>query len=223
MNQIHTHATHRNALAGCYHQSKFCILCHVASHIFSHAEVYYSYSPYWLKVLRMWSCGMWCCVIYLAVQPHIQEDHSLYVHHNENLVSHVEIIVWKTGGCCGLQLSDWVVWFLWEHHVMYTILITGVELKEDVLWSTLLQHDAKQQHTFFMAVLGTQMSLCVIPCRRMLSFSCNLCIQSNGKVLNLANIVADTSHVHWTHQIVEALVVYVSLKYLILRSLDQIM
>lgn len=94
MNQIHTDAADRNALAGYYHQSKFCIfLWHVASHIFSHAEVYYSYSPYWLKVLRLWSCGMWCCVMYLAVQPHIQEDHSLNVHHNESLVSHVEIIV----------------------------------------------------------------------------------------------------------------------------------
>ena len=36
---------------------------------------------------------MWCCVIYLAVQPYIQEDHSLDVHHNESLVSHVEIII----------------------------------------------------------------------------------------------------------------------------------
>jgi len=71
-----------------------------------------------------------------------------------------------------------------------------------------------------MAVLATQLSLCVIPCRRMLSFSCNLCIQSNGNVLNH---VADTSHVHWTHQIVEALVVYVFLKYLMLYLLGQIM
>jgi hypothetical protein len=166
---------------------------------------------------------LWNVVLYLTVQPHIQEDHSLNVRHNENLVSHVEIIVWKTGCCYGLQLSDSVVWFLWEHHVTYTILITEAELKEDVLWSTLLQHDTNQQHAFSMAVLATQLSLFVIPCRRMLSFSYNLCIQSNGNVLNLVNIVADTSHVHWTHQIVEALVVYVFLKYLMLYLLGQIM
>jgi len=73
-----------------------------------------------------------------------------------------------------------------------------------------------------MAVLATQLPLCVIPCRRMLLFSYNLCIQSNGNVLNLANVVADASHVCWTHQIVEALVVYVPLKYLMLCLLDQI-
>jgi len=70
-----------------------------------------------------------------------------------------------------------------------------------------------------MAVLATQLSLCVIPCRRMLLFSYNLCIQSNGNVLNLAN-VADTAHVCWTPQIVEALVVYVPLKYFKLCLLD---
>jgi len=60
VNQIHNDAADRNALAGSYHQSKFCILLwRVASRIFSHAEVYFS--PYWLKVLKLWSCGMWCC------------------------------------------------------------------------------------------------------------------------------------------------------------------
>ena len=39
--------------------------------------------------------------MYHAVQHHVQEDHSFNVHRNENLVSHVEIIVGKIGGCCG--------------------------------------------------------------------------------------------------------------------------
>jgi hypothetical protein len=59
--------------------------------------VCYSYSRYWLKVLRLWPCAMWCCVMYRAVQHHMQEHLSLNVHQNENFASHVEISVWKTG------------------------------------------------------------------------------------------------------------------------------
>lgn len=98
MNQIYIYAADRNALAGCYHQSKFCIpLWHVGSLIVSHAEVYY----YYILILTIFSIlaegskivVLWNVVLYLTVQPHIQEDHSLNVRHNENLVSHVEIIV----------------------------------------------------------------------------------------------------------------------------------
>jgi len=68
----------------------------MANLIVSHAEVYY----YYILILIFSALAegikivvLWNVVLCLTVQPHIQEDHSLNVHHNENLVSHVEIIV----------------------------------------------------------------------------------------------------------------------------------